>query len=67
MLGDDEGPEDNDGSWDGRGLTLGCEEVEGLSLGLLLGVDDGSEEVEGLSLGLLLRVDDGSEEGSIEG
>ena len=47
MLGDDEGPEDNDGSWDGRGLTLGCEEVEGLSLGLLLGVDDGCALIDG--------------------
>ena len=46
-LGHDEGPEDNEGSWDGRGLTLGCEEVEGLSLGLLLGVDDGCALIDG--------------------
>ena len=47
LLGNDEGPGDEEGSSDGPGLALGCEEVEGLLLGLLLGVEDGCALIDG--------------------
>ena len=66
MFGNDEGPEDNEGSWDGRGLTLGCKEVEGPLVGIDEGLPLGIDEVEGLSVGMDEELSLGDNAGSSE-